>query len=184
MNVNEPSYAKATAGKQRTTKKSHRPISRILSPSKPGSLSFIWSRRIGICAAYPPCSRRIETVRAAQESTFRQIGKVYMAFQPARFIPHDSYLPWSCALTARFHLYPPKPWREASTPTGSNFLRHFLCPRIASRTPPVRRCGALCCPDFPPLKATKRPVAISFYDCKGTSFTRILYFFMRYSHSF
>src|SRR5690349_1167709 len=38
-------------------KRCHRPVSRILYPGKPGSLSFIWSRRIGICAAYPFCSR-------------------------------------------------------------------------------------------------------------------------------
>ena len=32
--------------------------------------------------------------------------RVYMAFQPTRFILPDRYLPGTCALTARFHPYP------------------------------------------------------------------------------
>jgi hypothetical protein len=87
-----------------------------------------------------------------------------MAFQPARFIPPDCYQPEPCALTTRFHLYPPKPWRRRVTPpykagyptlqgglphptptsAGSYFLRHFLC--LPTEVNKLRRLdGAVLC---------------------------------------
>lgn len=59
-----------------------------------------------ICAAYPPCCSSDCSKEQYASSVW---NKVYVAFQPARFIPPGSCLPGSCALTTRFHLYPSKP---------------------------------------------------------------------------
>ena len=85
------------------------------------------------------------------------INKVYMAFQPARFVPHCSCLQRSCALTTRFHPYLVPENRVKAVIFCDTF---YALP--FGRTPPVRRCGALCCPDFPPRKATERSAAVFF----------------------
>ena len=62
-----------------------------------------------ICAAYPPCC---PPDCSGEQCASNAWNKVYMAFQPARFIPFPNCFERACALTARFHLYPPKPWRR------------------------------------------------------------------------
>lgn len=65
-----------------------------------------------LCAAYPPCQP--EGRCASHASPDRSPGaghKVYMAFQPARFIRVPICTGKPCALTARFHPYPEKSGR-------------------------------------------------------------------------
>jgi len=125
-------------------KKSHKPVSRILFSRRIGSLCHLSGPGIpGSALPTPPAS-------GFPELREPHINRVYMAFQPARFIHCPGRPEQSCALTARFHPYLPK---EAVF-----FCDTFYAPN-ESETPPVRRCGALSCPDFPPLKATKRFVA-------------------------
>ena len=98
--------------------KSHRPVSRILYSGKPEPLSFIWFRRIGICAAYPPCSRRIRTVRAAQEPAFAEApaGKQGVRGISTRKVYPPRQLP---ALVVRsYHTFSPLPVEALAKAVG------------------------------------------------------------------
>ena len=92
----------------------YKPDSVFRQPFQDAKISAIYlvPTKVGICAAYPPCTQpklRLREPRSYPPSRCAQwrINKVYMAFQPARFIHPDGCPPESCALTARFHLYPP-----------------------------------------------------------------------------
>ena len=58
----------------------------------------------GVCAAYPPC-RPPEEAHCAGRATPLCGNMVYLAFQPARFVPQRCCQRCACALTARFHPY-------------------------------------------------------------------------------
>jgi len=60
-----------------------------------------------ICLPLPT----LEYKNWASNSASEEI-EMYMAFQPTRFIHQYGYPNWSCALTARFHLYPCNKARE------------------------------------------------------------------------
>ena len=104
-----------------------------------GSLPFIWVRfRNRTLRCLPPLPAR----RPMREPHISPKGrKVYMAFQPARFIRSSICIGKPCALTAHFHPYPEKSGRLFSV---------TLSVPDPCRDPPFRWCGALCCPDFPP----------------------------------
>ena len=80
-------------------------------------------------SAYPPVSARATPAAA----------RVYMAFQPTRFVRGAHCYTKPGALTTRFH-----PYRRCRR-------RLFSATRAVTTTlcPPVRWCGALSCPDFP-----------------------------------
>ena len=91
---------------------------------------------------------------------FALIG-TYLALQPIRFTPSDCHQLKAWALTPRFHPYPPAGGRlfSVALAVGSGADRNLL---------PVRKYGALCCPDFPPppwAEAAERAAG----DCKGTT---------------
>lgn len=122
------------------------PISRILYPCKPG-LHHLSGTGVatGLYLPTPPDSPGGELSeqlisRLRHKRRFAGIG-MYVAFQPTRFIrlPNCSGTP--CALTARFHPYPDESGRLFSA---------TLSVSRRSGNPPVRWCGALRCPDFPP----------------------------------
>ncbi len=74
---------------------------------------------------------------------FRSVA--YLTFQPVRLALHTASLQCRWALTPPFHLFPLR-----QVVMGSLFsvaLSVFPLRRIL----PVRKYGALCCPDFPPL---------------------------------
>ena len=98
----------------------------------------------GLCAAYPPCLAVRRPLRTWARTPFpKKRCKVYVAFQPARFIPATCCQAASCALTTRFHPYPD------TNVVAVIFCDTFCAPGYPG-TPPVRWRGALCCPDFPP----------------------------------
>ena len=73
--------------------------------------------------------------------------KVYVTFQPTRFIPPACCQTGPCALTAHFHPYP-----DAASGPGRLFsatLSVFPSGRNQKKIPSVRWCSALRCPDFP-----------------------------------
>lgn len=101
----------------------------------------------GALRCLPPLPRppkRAIRARAAPVRWPKPGNKVYMAFQPARFIPLTCCHATACALTAHFHPYPDF--------MGRLFSVTLSVPRLVAGAPPVRWCGALCCPDFPPTR--------------------------------
>ena len=72
-------------------------------------LPFIWSQpALGSALPTPlaPVRTGLREPRIHPPSPrLRRVNKVYMAFQPARFIPPGCCQPESCALTTRFHPY-------------------------------------------------------------------------------
>ncbi len=123
------------------------PISRILSPRpKPKVPSFIWAGPHGpALSAYPPrasceCWAGNPLRRYAPRFTWH--FNTQGLSSPHVAVPGRALLPHVFTLTAR-------DGREAVI-----FCDTALYPR--DRVPPVRRCVALRCPDFPPHSAVKR----------------------------
>ena len=81
--------------------------------------------------------------RAAPCFAFRQNLPVYLVFQPIRFTRSGCHQPEPWALTPRFHPYPDAKGNETVIFCGTCCFRRL-------RNLPVRKYGALCCPDFPP----------------------------------
>lgn len=98
-----------------------------------GSLPFIWVRfRNRTLRCLPPLPAR----RPMREPHISPKGrKVYMAFQPARFIRSPICIGKPCALTAHFHPYPEK--------SGRLFSVTLSVPRPLPR--PHRLGGAVLC---------------------------------------
>jgi hypothetical protein len=112
-------------------------------PYNPGSLPFIWAGcHHPAQAAYPFRLLRCLGIHAGRVMRESLIG-TYLALQPIRFTrtPCHHSGPW--ALTPHFHPYPPVGGRlfSAALSVDSHASEHLL---------PVRKYGALCCPDFPP----------------------------------
>lgn len=83
--------------------------------------------------------------------TSAQESRTYLVFQPVRFTLPSLSPTKRWALTSPFHPYP-------DIIGAVYFLWHFLFPPKQinfERDLPVRKYGALCCPDFPPF-----PVAL------------------------
>lgn len=89
-------------------RKNYRPVSRILFSGHhgPEPLPFIWRQASLPASALP-------TLPAGDDSHCRRAtripkpgNRVYLAFQPARFIRPAYCYTAPCALTARFHPYP------------------------------------------------------------------------------
>lgn len=57
-----------------------------------------------------------------------------------------------------YHTFSPLP--QAENRHAAVIFCDTFCTPPKSGIPSVRRCGALCCPDFPPRKATERSAAI------------------------
>ena len=110
-------------------KKSSKPVSRILFPCSLRKMSF-----------YHLSGRSTPRYRTGSPQS-----PVYVIFQPARRTAYDvttvtgRLLPYLLTFTL--------PW------AGKSFSSPFLCPREHL---PFRKCGALCCPDFPPRRCKQR----------------------------
>ena len=138
-----------TACAQRTggflcLKKNYRPVSRILFSGHhgPEPLPFIWRQASLPASALPTLPVGGRSPAADEPPTSRNPGnRVYLAFQPARFTHAPCCHGESCALTAHFH-----PYRVAA----AVIFCGTCCAPGEPETPPVRWCGALRCPDFPP----------------------------------
>ncbi len=114
------------------------------------SLPFIWADASRRGSALPtPLAGSCRSRCASHTSSAEAKRKVYMAFQPARFIRPPTCVGAPCALTARFHPY------RGHRPAAVIFCDP-LCASAVAETPPVRWCGALCCPDFPPRPLGQR----------------------------
>ena len=81
--------------------------------------------------------------RAAPCFAFRQNLPVYLVFQPIRFTRSECHHPEPWALTPHFHPYP-----AAINRNGTVIFCGTCCFRRL-RNLPVRKYGALYCPDFP-----------------------------------
>lgn len=77
-------------------------------------------------------------------------SETYLVFQPVRFTLPLTSPPERWALTPPFHPYP--------NCSGRYIFCGTVCSPDASGDLPVRKYGALCCPDFPPrlLEAIRR----------------------------
>lgn len=97
-------------------------------------------------APFPP--KRNEAVRAAHSQGVHGIStrKVY----PPQRLP--------AAVVRSYHTFSPLP-RSENQNAAVIFCDTFYAFPFG-KTPSVRRCGALCCPDFPPRKATERSETI------------------------
>lgn len=80
-------------------KKSHKPVSRILFSRRIGSLCHLSG------PGFPESALPTPPAPGFPELREPHINRVYMAFQPARFIHCRGCPKQSCALTARFHPY-------------------------------------------------------------------------------
>lgn len=143
---------------------------RALQTYKPDSvpvsrpLPFIWASASRRGSALPtPLAGPQKSQCASHTSSVGAEGKVYLAFQPARFIRTSTCAEAPCALTARFH-----PYLRSRRPVAV-FFCDPLCASTVVETPPVRWCGALCCPDFPPRspKEQRRQSSLQCYIFKG-----------------
>ena len=104
-----------------------------VGPDKPGVLSFIWpSRRRKDLTTYPPGSDE-------QPSSPGVFGLSTHKVYPCRLSPNDS--------VGSYPAFSPLPDLPKQA-LGGCFLWHWLFPQ--KRDLPVRKYGALCCPDFPP----------------------------------
>ncbi len=102
----------------------------------------------GICAAYPPCISR--TGKMCEQHMEQGVHGI-----STRKVCPSGQLP---ARSVRsYRTFSPLP---RLTP-GLLFSVTLSMPRRqVGGTPPVRWCGALCCPDFPPRKAAERSVVV------------------------
>ena len=95
--------------------------------------------------------------RAAPCFALRQNLPVYLVFQPIRFTRSDCHQPEPWALTPHFHPYLVTKNRDETV---------IFCGTCCFRRPrnlPVRKYGALCCPDFPlPFCKKKRQNTLLF----------------------
>jgi hypothetical protein len=108
-----------------------------------GSLPFIWAgRHRPAQAAYPFRLRLAADSRGQHDRDANIPIGTYLALQPIRFTRppchHDA--PW--ALTPHFHPCPDKSERLFSVALAVHS-------RVSGDLLPVRKYGALCCPDFP-----------------------------------
>lgn len=110
--------------------------------------------------------------RAALCCALRHNDPVYLAFQPIRFTRAGCHQPEPWALTPHFHPYP------VMINHDKTVIFCGTCCFRRLQNLPVRKYGALCCPDFPLLvfrpKATehvaftvKRPKLIQKYKIIG-----------------
>ena len=134
-----------------TSKKNRRSISRILYFVFTKPLSFIWFRAKRNLRCLPPLPSIAEAKEAVRATHLQGVHGI-----STRKVYPPGRLP--APVVRSYRTFSPLP-RPENRHAAVIFCDTF-CTQPFGGAPSVRRCGALCCPDFPPRKATERSAVV------------------------